>query len=41
PLFRSAEAPSYGLSIMDYDSKSKGAEAYMELAEEFLELSEE
>ncbi|WP_353094641.1 AAA family ATPase [Tissierella praeacuta] len=38
---RLAEAPSYGLSIMDYDSKSKGAEAYMELAEEFLELSEE
>ncbi|HEY8362410.1 MAG TPA: AAA family ATPase [Tissierellaceae bacterium] len=38
---RLAEAPSYGLSIMDYDSKSKGAEAYMELAEEFLELVEE
>ncbi len=32
---RLAEAPSYGLSIMDYDAKSKGAEAYMELAEEF------
>lgn len=38
---RLAEAPSYGLSIMDYDLKSKGAEAYMELAEEFLELVEE
>lgn len=38
---RLAEAPSYGLSIMDYDSKSRGAEAYMELAEEFLELVEE
>lgn len=38
---RLAEAPSYGLSIMDYDLKSKGAEAYMELAREFLELSEE
>lgn len=38
---RLAEAPSYGLSIMDYDLKSKGAEAYMELAGEFLELSEE
>lgn len=37
---RLAEAPSYGLSIMDYDAKSKGAEAYMELAEEFLELSQ-
>lgn len=38
---RLAEAPSYGMSIMDYDSKSKGSEAYMELAEEFLELVEE
>lgn len=38
---RLAEAPSHGLSIMDYDDKSKGAEAYMELAEEFLELVEE
>ncbi len=34
---RLAEAPSHGLSIMDYDDKSKGAEAYGELAEEFLE----
>lgn len=37
---RLAEAPSYGLSILDYDNKSKGAEAYMELAKEFLELAE-
>ncbi len=37
---RLAEAPSYGLSIMDYDEKSKGAEAYMELAEEFLYLQD-
>src|SRR5699024_9369863 len=35
---RLAEAPSYGLSVIDYDSKSKGAEAYGELAEEFLYL---
>lgn len=35
---RLAEAPSHGLSIMDYDDKSKGSEAYMELAEEFLYL---
>lgn len=35
---RLAEAPSHGLSIMDYDDKSKGSEAYMELAEEFLNL---
>lgn len=38
---RLAEAPSYGLSIIDYDLKSKGAEAYMELAEEFIDLCEE
>lgn len=38
---RLAEAPSYGLSIIDYDPKSRGAEAYMELAEEFLYLQEE
>ncbi|NLY46366.1 MAG: ParA family protein [Tissierella sp.] len=37
---RLAEAPSHGLSIMDYDDKSKGSEAYMELAEEFLDLVE-
>ncbi len=38
---RLAEAPSHGLSVMDYDPKSKGAEAYSELAEEFLYLLEE
>ena len=37
---RLAEAPSYGLSIHDYDSKSKGSESYMELAEEFLFLQD-
>ena len=37
---RLAEAPSYGLSIMDYDNKSKGADSYMELAEEFLFLQD-
>ena len=37
---RLAEAPSYGLSIHDYDSKSKGAESYMDLAEEFLDLQD-
>ena len=37
---RLAEAPSHGLSIMDYDDKSKGSEAYVELAEEFLDLTE-
>ena len=38
---RLAEAPSYGLPITLYDPKSKGAEAYMEFAEEFVELEEE
>src|SRR5699024_1704576 len=37
---RLAEAPSYGLSVIDYDKKSRGAEAYKDLAEEFLELLE-
>jgi chromosome partitioning protein len=37
---RLAEAPSFGLSIIKYDEKSKGAEAYSELAEEFIYLSE-
>ena len=35
---RLAEAPSYGLPIMEYDPKSTGARAYMEFAEEFLAL---
>ncbi|NLY70588.1 MAG: ParA family protein [Clostridiales bacterium] len=35
---RLAEAPSFGLPITEYDPKSKGAMAYMEFAEEFLEL---
>ncbi|MBS7526532.1 ParA family protein [Fusibacter paucivorans] len=34
---RLAEAPSYGMPIIYYDSKSKGAEAYQDLAVEFLE----
>lgn len=38
---RLAEAPSHGLSIIEYDPKSKGAEAYMELAKEFLDYLEE
>lgn len=37
---RLAEAPSHGLSIMDYDEKSKGSIAYMDLAEEFLYLED-
>lgn len=34
---RLAEAPGYGMAITQYDPKSKGAEAYTEFAEEFLE----
>lgn len=38
---RLAEAPSFGLPIIHYDRKSKGAESYLELADEFLDLEEE
>ncbi|SFC66026.1 chromosome partitioning protein [Alkalibacterium subtropicum] len=33
---RLSEAPSYGLSIIDYDIRSKGAEVYQELAKEVM-----
>ncbi len=33
---RLSEAPSYGLPIIDYDAKSKGAKSYLELAKEVL-----
>jgi chromosome partitioning protein len=38
---RLAEAPSFGLPIIHYDRKSKGAESYLELADEFLDLEED
>ncbi|MCK9267374.1 MAG: AAA family ATPase [Alkaliphilus sp.] len=38
---RLAEAPSHGRPIIHYDKRSRGAEAYTELAEEFLYLEEE
>ncbi|AKL97365.1 sporulation initiation inhibitor protein Soj [Clostridium aceticum] len=38
---RLAEAPSHGQPVIYYDKKSKGAEAYLELAEEFIELEED
>ena len=37
---RLAEAPSYGLPIETFDSKSSGATAYRDLAEEFLQRNE-
>lgn len=36
---RLSEAPSYGLPIILYDSKSKGAECYMDLADEVIEYA--
>jgi chromosome partitioning protein len=38
---RLAEAPSHGKPIIYYDSKCKGAVAYQELAEEFIDLEED
>ena len=37
---RLAEAPSHGKPIIYYDARSKGAEAYLELADEFIDLEE-
>ena len=36
---RLAEAPSFGLPIMEYDPKSTGAEAYMKLAKEVIKTA--
>ncbi len=33
---RLAEAPSFGMPVIEYDSKSKGAISYMNLAKEFI-----
>lgn len=38
---RLSEAPSYGLPIILYDPKSKGAECYLDLADEVIEYAEE
>lgn len=38
---RLAEAPSHGQTILTYDPRSKGAIAYMELAEEFLKRNDD
>jgi chromosome partitioning protein len=38
---RLSEAPSFGLPIILYDAKSKGAECYMDLAQEVIDYSME
>jgi len=38
---RLSEAPSFGLPIILYDPKSKGAECYLDLAQEVIDYSEE
>lgn len=38
---RLAEAPSHGLPVIHYDRRSKGAEAFLDLAEEFMEMMED
>ena len=38
---RLSEAPSYGMPIVEYDARSKGAKAYDKLAKEFLKKNEE
>ena len=34
---RISEAPSYAMSVLDYDPKSRGSKAYRDLADEFLQ----
>lgn len=34
---RLSEAPSHGMPVIDYDGKSKGAQVYMELAQEVID----
>ena len=37
---RVSEAPSYAMPVLEFDSASKGAQAYRELAQEFLKNNE-
>jgi chromosome partitioning protein len=34
---RLAEAPSYGVPVLNYDKNSKGSQAYMDLAHEIID----
>ena len=36
---RLAEAPSYGMAIIDYDPRSSGADSYMKLAKEVIKMN--
>ena len=38
---RLAEAPSHGMPVIYYDTKCRGTVAYLELAEEFIDLEED
>ncbi|SCI29080.1 MULTISPECIES: ParA family protein [unclassified Romboutsia] len=38
---RLAEAPSHGMPVIYYDNKCRGSIAYLELAEEFIDLEED
>ena len=37
---RLAEAPSFGMPVVEYDEKSKGAQAYLDLAQEMIDKEE-
>lgn len=37
---RLSEAPSYGMPIIDYDPRSKGARCYEKFVKEFLKINE-